>query len=327
VPSSFVPASPPGSDTFAGGGTTGEPVSEAPGGQVLTTDIDPVAAQAVDLARAAAEDVAEPGTVGGHLGVQSEGPGLVLHTFACTAKGYRGWQWAVSLAHVDGSEVVTVCDSVLLPGAESVLAPAWLPWSDRLAPGDLGAGDDLPYRSDDPLLAAGYTVTDEDDADQVALWELGLGRVRVLGREGRDEAAARWYRGNPGPNSDVALQAPAQCSTCGYFVPLAGALRQSFGVCANEWSPSDASVVSLDHGCGAHSETDVEAREPEPIPAPIVDDSVLDVLALEPDLDLEIDVEIDREINVEIHQEIEQEIVSDSDSDPEPEPGDQPPAP
>ena len=27
-----------------------------------------------------------------------------------------------------------------------------------------------------------------------------------------------------------------------------------FGACANEWSPSDGLVVSLDHGCGAHSE-------------------------------------------------------------------------
>jgi Protein of unknown function (DUF3027) len=263
---------------------TGEPsVPDPDGGPVLIAEIDQQAAQAVELARAAAEDVAEPGTVGAHLGARAEGPGLVLHTFACTAKGYRGWQWAVSLAHVDGSDVVTVCDSVLLPGDEAVLAPDWLPWSARLAPGDLGAGDELPYRPDDPMLVPGYTVTDEDDADQAALWELGLGRVRVLGQEGRADAAARWYRGNPGPASDVALQAPAQCASCGYFVPLAGALRQSFGVCANEWSPSDASVVSLDHGCGAHSETDVEAREPDPIPAPIVDDSVLDVLALEPE--------------------------------------------
>jgi hypothetical protein len=27
-----------------------------------------------------------------------------------------------------------------------------------------------------------------------------------------------------------------------------------FGVCANEYAPDDGRVVSLDHGCGAHSE-------------------------------------------------------------------------
>jgi hypothetical protein len=31
-------------------------------------------------------------------------------------------------------------------------------------------------------------------------------------------------------------------------------LRSTFGVCANAISPDDARVVSVDHGCGAHSE-------------------------------------------------------------------------
>ena len=67
------------------------------------------------------------------------------------------------------------------------------------------------------------------------------------------------------------------CSSCGFFVPMAGALRSVFGVCANAWSPSDGRVVSLDHGCGAHSEVDVEAPAPEPVPAPILDDDALDL--------------------------------------------------
>ncbi|GMA86385.1 hypothetical protein GCM10025868_16350 [Angustibacter aerolatus] len=52
---------------------------------------------------------------------------------------------------------------------------------------------------------------------------------------------------------------------------MAGALRQAFGVCAGEWSPSDGQVVSLDHGCGAHSEADVEV-EPERVDAPVLDE-------------------------------------------------------
>ena len=58
---------------------------------------------------------------------------------------------------------------------------------------------------------------------------------------------------------------------------MAGALRAVFGVCANEWSPSDGRVVSLDHGCGAHSETDVEQPEPTPIGEPIVDEFAVDL--------------------------------------------------
>jgi hypothetical protein len=123
-------------------------------------------------------------------------------------------------------------------------------------------------------------VTGDDEQDRVAFWELGLGRSRVLSREGRDAAAERWYRGPHGPTADIAVHAAASCSTCGYLVHLAGGLRQMFGVCANEWSPSDGQVVSLDHGCGAHSETDVPSVEPEPLPEPILDEIDLEPVVL-----------------------------------------------
>ena len=89
-------------------------------------------------------------------------------------------------------------------------------------------------------------------------------------------AAQRWYEGEAGPTAAVAAKAPAPCSSCGFFVPMAGALRSVFGVCANEWSPSDGRVVSLDHGCGAHSEADLEAPAAERVVPPILDDFELD---------------------------------------------------
>ncbi len=241
---------------------------------------DPLAAAAVELAREAAEEVAQPNTVGRHLSVSVDESGLTMHAFDCTAKGYRGWRWAVTLAHVPGSERVTVCDTVLLPGAESIMAPDWVPWSDRLAPGDLGAGDELPYKLQDPNLVPGYTVTDEDDADQQLFWELGLGRERVLGREGVSSAADRWHRGPHGPTAEVAVQASASCVSCAYFIPLSGVMRQHFGACANEWSPADGSVVTADFGCGAHSETDLEIPAPEPLSDHILDETVVDRMDL-----------------------------------------------
>ena len=75
------------------------------------------------------------------------------------------------------------------------------------------------------------------------------------------------------------MQAPAPCSTCGFFVPMAGALRSLFGVCANAWSPSDGRVVSLDHGCGAHSEIDVVLEEPRPADELALDEYAVDSLA------------------------------------------------
>jgi hypothetical protein len=78
------------------------------------------------------------------------------------------------------------------------------------------------------------------------------------------------------------VHAAAACSTCGYFLPLAGSLRRAFGVCANEWSSSDGRVVSVDHGCGAHSETDVEPPRPVPLPEPILDETGAEVVVLPP---------------------------------------------
>jgi len=45
---------------------------------------------------------------------------------------------------------------------------------------------------------------------------------------------------------------------CGFYLPLAGSLRPAFGVCGNVYAPDDGQVVSVDHGCGAHSEVLVE---------------------------------------------------------------------
>ena len=82
----------------------------------------------------------------------------------------------------------------------------------------------------------------------------------MLSREGRAEAAQRWYEGEQGPHSAIssAAPSPARCGSCGFFLPLAGAMRQLFGACANAFAPDDGSVVSTDHGCGAHSEILVE---------------------------------------------------------------------
>lgn len=244
---------------------------------------DAICAAAVELARNAAKEVADPGTVGEHLSVVAEGDRIVTHFFDNEAQGYRGWRWAVTLSRAPRARTATVSEVVLLPGADAVLAPPWVPWSDRIAPGDLGAADALPYRSDDPLLDPGYTVTGAEDADELAVWELGLGRARVLARAGRDAAATRWYLGDRGPTADEAVNATAGCASCGYFLPVAGSLRQVFGVCANEWSPSDGRVVSVDHGCGAHSETDIERVEPPPLPDPILDEIGHETVLIERD--------------------------------------------
>jgi hypothetical protein len=241
-------------------------------GAVSSTVVsDQVLADAVDVAREAAEADA-PGLVGEHLGVQADDDRLLTHLFACKDPAYRGWRWAVTLARAPRSKAATVDEVVLLPGEDALLAPAWVPWSERLRPGDLGIGDLLPTPADDPRLAPAYTATDVETAV-----ELGLGRVRVLSYDGRIDTAERWYAGDHGPEAPIARSAPAACATCGFLVPLSGALRQAFGVCTNEYAPDDGKAVSVDHGCGAHSEAIVLPSGPSPAP-PIVDEFRIDVV-------------------------------------------------
>lgn len=244
--------------------------------------LDPVLRSAVDLARAAAEEVAgSPELVGDHVGAVVEGDRLLAHQFASAMPGYPGWQWTVVLSRVPRGRTATVTEVALLPGPDAVLAPPWVPWSERLRPGDLGPGDVLPFDPDDERLDQGYEATGDVDVDAVAIVELGLGRPRVLSREGRAEAAERWYRGSRGPTAPVAVAAEKPCSTCGFLVLLAGSLRTTFGVCSNEWSPDDGRVVSMDHGCGAHSETDAPAPRSE-WPAPPAQPELDIVVPVEP---------------------------------------------
>lgn len=210
---------------------------------------DAVCAAAVDLARAAAVAVAGE-RVGAHVGVEDDGDRLATHLFECTDPAYRGWRWGVQVTRAARAKVATVNDVVLLPGPDSVLAPAWLPWSERLRPGDLRPGDLLPAPDDDDRLQLVVEDTESDDG----FLEMGVGRVRVLSDIGRTDAAERWYAGDNGPEAPIAKQAPAHCVSCGFFLPLHGALGLAFGVCANEYAPDDGRVVSVDHGCGAHSE-------------------------------------------------------------------------
>ncbi|HVY10216.1 MAG TPA: DUF3027 domain-containing protein [Mycobacteriales bacterium] len=244
-------------------------------GVVDVVEPDAVGAAAVDLARAAAEEEA-PDLVGEHLGFDADEPRVVTHYFATLDPAYAGWRWAVTVARASRSKSATVDDVVLLPGAEAVLAPEWLPWSERLRPGDLGAGDLLPTSADDRRLVPTYFST--DDADELAIsYELGLGRERTLSYDGMLDAVERWYAGDPGPRAEIARNAPASCATCGFYVPLAGAMHQAFGACANALAPDDGKVVAVDHGCGAHSEAIIVPVSPPP-PPPLIDEAGYDIV-------------------------------------------------
>lgn len=237
---------------------------------------------AVDQARQAAVAEAGDGRVGEHVGFVNEADRVLTHVFEALAPGYRGWYWAVTLSRPPRARRGTVAEVNLLPGKDALLSPDWVPWADRLEPADVGPTDVLPYVGDDDRLDAGYEATGEDaDALGTELaYEVGVGRERVLSATGRRQAATRWYEGNRGPLSAGARAAAAPCASCAFLLPLAGSMRTLFGVCGNEWSPDDGSVVSLDHGCGSHSETGERKRASSWNPAePVIDELDLEIVA------------------------------------------------
>ena len=248
----------------------------------VTTTVRPKAdsatVAAVDAARTALLEDVDAADVGEHLGHVVEGERVVTHFFACERAGYVGWRWAVTVARAPRQKLVSVDEVVLLPGDDAIVAPPWVPYRERIKPGDLSPGDLLPVDDDDPRLVPTYSFGDDpldaDDKAQVraVAKELGLGRVRTLSPEGRDVAAQRWYDGDGGPDSPLARSAPDSCTTCGFLLRIAGPLSETFGVCANGDANDDGRIVSFDHGCGAHSEVRLAKKhEPQPLPEPVFD--------------------------------------------------------
>ena len=289
---------------------------------------DPALVTEVDLARAAAQEEAGDELVGEYVSYHIEDEAAVTHLFEADKPGYHGWRWAVTITTAGPTSDITVSEVVLLPGPSALVAPDWVPWQHRVQAGDLGVGDLLPTDSDDPRLVPAFLASDDPAVEEVAM-ELGLGRVRVMSRPARLDAAIRWQDSEYGPLSDMARSAPAHCGTCGFYLPLAGALRAAFGTCGNEISPADGHVVHAEYGCGAHSEADVEQVSPVLVADLIYDDALLDVepltvvdeipppaAAVEPDAPAAVvdttPVQLPREVSVDVLPAVDAEPVEEA---------------
>lgn len=234
---------------------------------------------AVDAARDALVGDVPASDVGEHVGHVVEAERVVSHLFVCTRRGYAGWHWCVTVTRASRQKRVTVDEVVLVPGDEAIVAPTWVPYRERVRPGDMTPGDLLPVDDDDARLVPTYSFGDDpldtDEKEQVrqVAKDLGLGRSRTLSPEGRELAAQRWYDGDAGPGAAIAQAAPDRCTSCGFLMRINGPLSEMFGVCANGDANDDGRVVSLDHGCGAHSEVRLAKKhQPLPPPEPVVDD-------------------------------------------------------
>ncbi len=131
------------------------------------TKTDSALAGAAEEARAALAADVGTADVGAHLGFEPEGERAGSHYFSCTRAGYRGWRWSVTVMRAPRQKNVTVAEVVLVPGSEAIIAPDWVPYRERIRPGDLSAGDLLPVDDDDPRLVPTWSFGDDplvDDA-------------------------------------------------------------------------------------------------------------------------------------------------------------------
>lgn len=148
-----------------------------------------------------------------------------------------------------------------------------------------GASEPLAVAEQDAAVDVDASANQVEATDvNAAVDEFDLSRCHVMSAIGREETAKRWYQGQHGPKSLSTKAADGNlCSSCAFFIGLKGQLGTMFGVCANRWSLDDGRVVSIDHGCGEHSE--IEQPEPSHLwvqSDPAFDDLNIDVIKQSP---------------------------------------------
>lgn len=130
----------------------------------------PDAKRFLEVARAAATQNAGEKAVSNFVELIDEGDGAYSFVFEAKLEGYQGWLWSVTLFD-SGDESPTISEVVLLPGEQALLAPAWVPWSERLA--DWKALQvELEAQAALEALEAGESTEDDDEDEDDDLDEI-----------------------------------------------------------------------------------------------------------------------------------------------------------
>ena len=163
------------------------------------------AAERETLAREALTEITAVGTFGDFISETSEGEGVYTLLFAATMGGYPGWHWTVSVAELPDS-APTVLEAELLPGDGSLLAPEWVPWSDRLVAGedldvlaDLDPDDDLEDLDDPDDLDDDHGDDPDDGIDFESVDDLEASDLLAMGEDEKDQPEAEADDDGPEP--------------------------------------------------------------------------------------------------------------------------------
>jgi hypothetical protein len=86
-----------------------------------------------DFARNSLIEATSKSKVGNFIEVFEDGENVATYLFENNQKGYVGWRWSVTIFQANTKEPATVSEILLMPGPDSLVAPDWVPWSERLA--------------------------------------------------------------------------------------------------------------------------------------------------------------------------------------------------
>jgi hypothetical protein len=103
-------------------------------------------------------------TVGDFVSATDNGEDATTYAFVATMSGYPGWNWTITIAHLPGEEP-TVVESELTPADGALLAPDWIPWSDRMD--DYRAAQAAIAEAGEAVEVDGDTSDDDDDDDEL----------------------------------------------------------------------------------------------------------------------------------------------------------------
>ena len=119
-----------------------------------------------EFARAAAAAGEPRNSVGAFVEVIEEGEDVYTYLFETKQKGYVGWRWSVTI--FDSADGPTVSEVLLMPGPDSLIAPNWIPWSERLADWKALQAELERQAAEEAALAAeeGDDGDDAEDSDE-----------------------------------------------------------------------------------------------------------------------------------------------------------------
>ena len=110
----------------------------------------------IDAAREALSETVGLDVVGSFIEERTPDSGLLELSFQCSQRGYQGWRWVVSFTDSDKRKRPLLAEINLVASGDALLAPPWVPWSERLA----------EFRRQ--LKAEGKALTDAEADDLIA---------------------------------------------------------------------------------------------------------------------------------------------------------------